>query len=80
MTANSIINILFVGLHVVVKLVSVVSFFFLYKANLLLYTSINQSIKFISNQIKKFDIQCALYNIHGKLFYNKHVTTFSLSD
>ena len=42
--------------------------------------TINQSIKFISNQIKKFDIQCTLYNIHGKLFYNKHVTTFSLSD
>ena len=40
---------------------------------------INQSIKFISNQIKKFDIQCTLYNIHGKLFYNKHVATFSLS-
>ena len=42
--------------------------------------SINQSIKFISNQIKKFDIQCTLYNIHGKLFYNKHVATFSISD
>ena len=41
--------------------------------------SINQSIKFISNHIKKFDMQCTLYNIHGKLFYNKHVTTFSLS-
>ena len=41
---------------------------------------INQSIKFISNQIKKFDIQCTLYNIHGKLFYNKHVATFSISD
>ena len=38
--------------------------------------SINQSIKFISNQIKKFDIQCTLYNIHGELFYNKHVATF----
>ena len=44
------------------------------------YYSINQSIKFISNQIKKFDIQCTLYNIHGKLFYNKHVATFSISD
>ena len=42
--------------------------------------SINQSIKFISNQIKKFDIQCTLCNIHGKLFYNKHVATFSISD
>ena len=42
--------------------------------------SINQSLKFISNQIKKLDIHCTLYNIHGKLFYNKHVTTFSLSD
>ena len=42
--------------------------------------SINQSIKFISNQIKKFDIQCTLYNIHGKLFYNKHVATFFISD
>ena len=42
--------------------------------------SINQSINKVSNQIKKFDIQCTLYNIHGKLFYNKHVTTFSLSD
>ena len=42
--------------------------------------SINQSIKFISNQIKKFYIQCTLYNIHGKLFYNKHVATFSISD
>ena len=41
--------------------------------------SINQSIKFISNQIKKFDIQCTLYNIHGKLFYN-NVATFSISD
>ena len=41
---------------------------------------INQSIKFISKQIKKFDIQCTLYNIHGKLFYNKHVATFSISD
>ena len=39
-----------------------------------------QSIKFISNQIKKLDIHCTLNNIHGKLFYNKHVTTFSLSD
>ena len=40
----------------------------------------SSSIKFISNQIKKFDIQCTLYKIHGKLFYNKHVATFSISD
>ena len=46
----------------------------------LFISSINQSIKLISNQIKKFDIQCTLYNIHGKLFYNKHVATFSISD
>ena len=44
------------------------------------HNSFNQSMKFISNQIKKLDIQCTLYNIHGRLFYNKHVTTFSLSD
>ena len=41
---------------------------------------IQSIIKFISNQIKKFDIQCTLYNIHGKLFYNKHVATFLISD
>ena len=37
-----------------------------------------QSIKFISNQIKKLDIQCTPYNIHAKLFYNKNVTTLNL--
>ena len=38
----------------------------------------NQSIKSISNQIKKLDIQCTFCNIHGKLSYNKHVTTLNL--
>ena len=35
-----------------------------FKTNFDFAQSINQSIKFISNQIKKFDIQCTLYNIH----------------
>ena len=39
----------------------------------------HQSMKFISNQIKKLDIQCTLYNIHENFSYSKHVTTFSLS-
>ena len=35
----------------------------------------SRSIKFISYQIKKLDIQCALCNIHTKLFHNKHLAT-----
>ena len=45
---------------------------------LLYNNSINQSLKFISNQIKKLVIQCIHYNIHTKLFYNKHLTKINL--